>query len=265
MADLNPITAWRRMLALPNESRTKTVAVAFLTAVICAAMVSAATVMLRPIQAQNRAAEEQARLESLLATIPGMAGVLSGADGALSTVIVDLDRGRAAEGVTPETVHAALAEAANWTTLAPQDDIAGIRTRPDLAQIFLLRQDDRVTLAVLPVIGTGYNGAIEAMLAIGPDMRTLAGMTVTRHAETPGLGARIDERGWQAQFAGKTALDDRGTPVFAVARGPAASEFEVDGITGATRTGNGVTQMVRFWLGPRGYGPLLDAIRRGEF
>ena len=40
---------------------------------------------------------------------------------------------------------------------------------------------------------------------------------------------------------------------------------EVDGITGATRTGNGVTGMVRFWLGPKGYGPLIRAIDRGEF
>jgi Na+-transporting NADH:ubiquinone oxidoreductase subunit C len=50
-----------------------------------------------------------------------------------------------------------------------------------------------------------------------------------------------------------------------VARGPATTEYEVDGITGATRTSNAVTGMVRFWLGPDGYGPLIDAIRRGEF
>ena len=29
--------------------------------------------------------------------------------------------------------------------------------------------------------------------------------------------------------------------------------------------GSGVTRMVRFWLGPEGYGPLIDAVRRGEF
>ncbi len=40
---------------------------------------------------------------------------------------------------------------------------------------------------------------------------------------------------------------------------------EIDGITGATRTSNAVTQMVRFWTGPKGYGPLMTAIRRGEF
>ena len=45
--DWNP---WRRLLALPNESRTKTVLVAFLVSAVCAALVSGATVLLRPIQ-----------------------------------------------------------------------------------------------------------------------------------------------------------------------------------------------------------------------
>ena len=47
---------WRRHLSLPNESRTKTVLVAFLVSAICAALVSGATVVLRPIHAANRAA-----------------------------------------------------------------------------------------------------------------------------------------------------------------------------------------------------------------
>ena len=56
--DWNPL---RRLLALPNESRTKTILVAFLVSAISAALVSGATVWLRPIQAANRAAEEQQR------------------------------------------------------------------------------------------------------------------------------------------------------------------------------------------------------------
>ena len=56
--DRNPL---RRLLALPNESRAKTVLMAFLVSGICAALVSGATVLMRPIQAANRAAEEQAQ------------------------------------------------------------------------------------------------------------------------------------------------------------------------------------------------------------
>lgn len=70
MAEMNPITAWRRLLALPNESRTKTLVIAFLVSAVCALFVSGATVILRPIQTANRAAEQQARLETLIAESP---------------------------------------------------------------------------------------------------------------------------------------------------------------------------------------------------
>lgn len=266
MADLNPLSLWRRFLTLPNESRGKTLAVAFLVSAVCAVMVTAATVALRPIQAQNRAAEQQARLEALIAAVPGISDLIAQSGGdALSTVVIDLDAGTAARDVTPETLSAALTEPANWTTLPPADDIAGIGSRPDYAQVYLLRDGETVSLAILPVVGTGYNGRIQALLAVRGDMRTLAGVAVTEQAETPGLGARIAEPLWQQGFAGKRIADDTGAIRFAVARGKAGGEYEVDGITGATRTGNAITQMVQFWAGPKGYGPLMAAIRRGEF
>ncbi|MCK8462482.1 NADH:ubiquinone reductase (Na(+)-transporting) subunit C [Aliiroseovarius sp. S1339] len=266
MIDLNPISGWKRLLALPNESRTKTIVVAFLLSAACAVLVTTATVYLRPIQIQNRAAEEQLRLDKLLASIPGMSEIVAEAGGsALSSVVVDLTKGSVAEGQTSQTVQAALDDPSNWTQLAPEQDTADIGARPDIAQIFILRDQDRIALLLLPIIGSGYNGPIRAMLALRGDMNTIAGLTITDQAETPGLGARIEEAEWQALFAGKQIADDKGTLRFSVARGPANTEYEVDGITGATRTSNAITRMVRFWVGPDGYGPLIDAVRRGEF
>ncbi|SDZ34710.1 Na+-transporting NADH:ubiquinone oxidoreductase subunit C [Jannaschia faecimaris] len=266
MAELNPISAWKRLLALPNESRTKTLVVAFLLSTICAALVTTATVVLRPIQAQNRAAEEQIRLEQLLSSTPGMSEIVAGSDGGtLSSVVVDLAEGRAAADLGSATVQAALDDPGNWTQLAPEDDIAGIGARPDIAQVFILRDQDRVSLLILPIIGAGYNGPIRAMLALRGDMNTIAGITFTDHSETPGLGARIAEEAWQARFAGKQLVDASGSLRFEVTRGAANTHYEVDGITGATRTSNAITRMVRFWVGPLGYGPLIDAVQRGEF
>lgn len=260
--DWNP---WRRLLALPNESRTKTVIVAFLVSAVCAALVSGATVMLRPIQTANRAAEEQARIAGLVQGIPGMATLLEQSGGALSTVVIDLATGRAATEVTPATLEATLNDTTNWTVLDAAQDLAGLGQRPDFAQVFLLRDNDSVSLVLLPISGQGYGGRIDAILALRGDMNTIAGIAVTRHSETPGLGGRIQEASWQGDFPGTELRDDSGEMRFAVARGPASTTYEVDGITGATRTGRGVTQMVRFWLGPDGYGPLLDAIQRQEF
>ncbi len=264
MADRDP-NPFRRLLALPNESRTKTVLVAFLVSAISAALVSGATVMLRPIQAANRAAEAQARIEALVRGVPGMGALLDETGGTLSTLVLALEEGRAATDITPETLPAALMDSANWTALDPGADIVGLGQRPDYAQIYLLRDGTRLSLVLLPISGQGYNGRIDAILALRGDMNTVAGLAVTRHAETPGLGARIDEPGWQASWPGTELRDQGGTLRFAVARGPASSVHEVDGITGATRTSNAMTRMIRFWVGPDGYGPFLDAVRRGEF
>ena len=260
--DRNP---WRRFLALPNDSRAKTITMAFLVSAICAGLVSGATVLLRPIQSANRAAEEQARIEALVAGIPGMSQLLNQSGGTLSTVVVDLETGRAAANVTPSTLEAALGDPANWTALEAGQDLAGLGQRPDLVQVYLLRNGEDVSLLLLPISGQGYGGRIDAIMALRGDTNTIAGLAVTRHSETPGLGGRIEEASWQAGFPGTELRDADGEMRFRVARGSASSVNEVDGITGATRTGRGVTQMVRFWLGPDGYGPLLSAIRRGEF
>ena len=260
--DRNP---WRRFLALPNESRTKTLVMAFLVAAVCALMVSGATVLLRPIQAANRAAEEQARIEALVRGIPGMADLLEQSGGTLSTVVIDLDDGRAAQDVTTDTLDTFLADTGNWTSLDAGADLAGLGQRPDYAQIFLLRQGDAISLVLLPMTGQGYGGRIDAILALEGDMNTIAGIAITSHSETPGLGGRIEDPSWQASFPGTEIRDDSGELRFNVARGDASGPYQVDGITGATRTGRGISNMVRFWLGSDGYGPLIRAIERGEF
>lgn len=266
MADLNPLNAWRRLMARPNDDRTKTLVVAFLVSLVCAVLVSGATVALRPIQAANRAAEQQARMEALIVGIPGMAELMDEEGGALSTVVIDLARGAAAADVTPETLAAALEQSDNWTTLDGARDLAGLGQRPDFVQVFLLRNAaGDLSLALLPVSGAGYNGPINALVALRGDMSTIAGLAITGQSETPGLGARIEEAAWLEQFRGLPTTDATGTIRFAVARGQAGNEYEVDGITGATRTSNAVTRMMRFWLGPDGYGPLIAAVRRGEF
>jgi Na+-transporting NADH:ubiquinone oxidoreductase subunit C len=256
---------WRRLLALPNESRTKTVVIAFLVSAICAVLVSGATVVLRPIQSANRAAEEQARIAALVQGIPGMGDLLTQSGGTLTSVVVNLDTGRAADGITAASLETALSDPDNWTPLTPEQDIAGLGQRPDFVQVYLLRENDDISLLLLPLSGQGYGGRIDAIMALRGDTNTIAGLAVTRHSETPGLGGRIEEAAWQASFPGTLLRDADGEMRFRVARGPSSGVHEVDGITGATRTGRGVTQMVRFWLGPDGYGPLLGAIRRSEF
>ena len=56
--------------------------------------------------------------------------------------------------------------------------------------------------------------------------------------------------------------DSDGVVRLEVVKGKGKSSFEVDGISGATRTTDGITQLVRFWLGPDGYGPYVERLKR---
>jgi Na+-transporting NADH:ubiquinone oxidoreductase subunit C len=75
------------------------------------------------------------------------------------------------------------------------------------------------------------------------------------------MGTRIEEQEWQTLWADKRVADENGVIRIEVVRGKAAGVYEVDGISGATRTGSGVTDLVRFWLGPDGYGPYIARLK----
>ncbi len=71
---------------------------------------------------------------------------------------------------------------------------------------------------------------------------------------------------WRGKWQGKVIYDEAGNPRIRVIKGtvdPSDSEarFKVDGLAGATITANGVTNLMRYWLGPEGFGPYLKKFR----
>jgi Na+-transporting NADH:ubiquinone oxidoreductase subunit C len=41
------------------------------------------------------------------------------------------------------------------------------------------------------------------------------------------------------------------------------AEWSIDGLSGASLTADGVSNMVRYWLGEQGFGPFLARLREG--
>ncbi|MGB0499080.1 MAG: FMN-binding protein [Rubricella sp.] len=261
MAELNPFA---RILALPNDSRAKTLAMAFAVSAVCSLAVSFGAVVLQPMIEANRAAERQARLDALIERLPGLTALLaeSAAD-TMETLSLDLATLEPVDEEPPEPI-AAIADPDASNPIPPEQDLAALGRRPNAATIHVLRDGDAVEMVILPVMGRGYQSIIQGFLALGGDLNTIAALTITRQGETPGLGARIEEADWQALWPGTELRDAEGTLRVSVVRGGATNEYEVDGITGATRTSNGIQNMIRFWVGPEGYGPLLDALAEGS-
>ena len=265
MADIGPLALWKRFLARPNTDPVKTVGVALLVALACGLAVSTAAVTLRPAIQANIAAERQALMSAMLAGLPGIGDIVAeaGAD-AVEIVIVDLDAAAIAD-IDPDGFDqpAIAADPATSTALSRAEDLAGIGRRENFAQAYMVRRDGDLALLVLPVYGNGYQSTIRAYLALEADLTTVAAFTIYEQGETPGLGSRITEPGWQAQWAGKELSRD-GEVVIEVVRGTASGPYEVDGISGASVTGYAVTDMIHFWLGPKGFGPWLETLNEGE-
>jgi len=266
MADLSPISLWRRFLALPNDSRAKTLGVAFLVALVSATAVSVTSVVLKPRQQAHIEAAREANLAAMIATLPGLADILreSGAE-TLDSLIIDLDTGLIATGADAANFDflSAQTDPAQSTALLPEDDTAGIGRRPNLAPVYLLRGAGGLALVVLPIYGTGYQSTIRAYLALKGDLNTIAALSIYEQGETPGLGSRITDPGWLAMWSQRQIEDSNGEIVISVVRGSAATASEVDGITGATRSTTGVANLVRFWMGDHGFRPFLARLKSG--
>ncbi len=136
-------------------------------------------------------------------------------------------------------------------------------------------KDRKIAGYVIPVNGMGLWDAIYGYLAIKPNGDDVIGISWYDQKETPGLGANISEPEWQGQFPGKLIFQESpdGKTDFATAplgivvvKGKVnevlgnspKSRSAVDGMAGATLTGNGVTTAYQEVLSA--YRPFLMAL-----
>ena len=145
-------------------------------------------------------------------------------------------------------------------------DQANILQRSRYAPVYLVRSGESIDQVILPVYGKGLWSTMRGFLALDPDGSTVRGLRFYEHAETPGLGDQIDKPEWRALWKGKQLFAADDLPRIEVIRGQADpgnanAIHQVDGISGATLTGRGVTNLVRYWTGPHGFGPYLSGLR----
>ena len=111
---------------------------------------------------------------------------------------------------------------------------------------------DGQTKYVIPVYGMGLWGPINAFIALNEDKATVFGAYFNHEGETAGLGAEIkDNLEWQQQFQGKKLFKegDNSNIALSVVKKIDDPTTQVDIVTGATLTSNGVTDMFKEGLG----------------
>lgn len=108
-----------------------------------------------------------------------------------------------------------------------------------------------------PIEGPGLWSKIYGYVAIANDGVTIEGITFYNHGETPGLGGQIEDKWFTQNFKEKKIWDPKTnqfrTPV--VFKGKISDNidyyqkmFFVDGITGATKTSDAVSAILKNWL-----------------
>jgi len=253
-----------------KDSIANTLLVALAVSLVCSVLVASASVLLQPLQHKNEVLYRQKVILDVVGLLDPETSVEElFAD--VETRLVDLETGQYVEDIPADTFdpRKAAKDPALMVVVPPEIDIARVKTRARYAPVYLFRDDEgELDYIVLPVNGYGLWSTMWGFIALEGDANTVAGLRFFEHAETPGLGAEIDNPRWLALWPGQLVYDDEGTVRIEVIRGPVNPDapesqrvHQIDGMSGATLTGNGVTNMLHYWLSQEGFAPYLKRIQ----
>jgi len=116
--------------------------------------------------------------------------------------------------------------------------------------IYVRKKDEVISAYCIPIIGKGLWSTIYGYLALEPDLNTILGITFYKHGETPGLGSEIESESFQNKFIGKKIWDDydKLVAIKILKQEPLPDSknliHEIEGITGATKTSEGVMHLL---------------------
>lgn len=184
-------------------------------------------------------------------------------------VVIDMETGEILPDVDPEGFDQLKVASDPATSRVAPENRARVRRLPDQALVYQLQgEGGGLEMLILPVEGYGLWSTLYGFLALDADITTIRGITFYRHGETPGLGGEVDNPRWKALWNDRQAFDSNGNVDITVIKGragpPSDDPHRIDGISGATLTSRGVSELVRFWLGRNGFGPYIDKLRQGQ-
>jgi len=237
---------------------------------VCAVFVAGAAVGLKDRQDANKLLDRQQKVLTVAGLIEEGATISPSEihslyESSIQQKVIDLATGEPNETVDPATFDQVAASKDPARSIVAPENPSKVMRLPNQALVFDVMKDGERKALILPIEGYGLWGTLYGYLALAPDARTIVGITFYSHKETPGLGGEVDNPRWKALWPGRMAFNDEGVPTISVkkgAAGPAADDpYQVDGLSGATLTSRGVTNLLHFWLGENGFGPYLEKYR----
>lgn len=253
-----------------KESLGGIVSVALALCVVCSIVVSAAAVVLKPAQEVNKTRDLKRNI--LMAAGLYDAGLtIEEQFQRVDSRVVDISTGQYATDIDPEGFdqRAAAKDPATSVALDSDADIANIIRQSRYAMVYLVNDEaGDLSKVILPVHGYGLWSTLYGFVALESDGNTIAGLGFYEHKETPGLGGEVDNPRWKDLWKGKQVYRDGAVAISvvkgSVEAGSDAANWQVDGLSGATLTSRGVSNLVQYWLGEDGFEPYLRNLREGD-
>lgn len=256
-----------RILALSNDSLEKTVNVALALCLVCAVLVSIATVALRPLQAHNKALDMKKNILDVAGLLDEGTDIDQAFKERIEAKLVDITTGEYVDGNVDEyDQRKAAKDPAQNEVIPPEKDIASIRTKAKVAKVFLVKNGDKLQSIILPINGYGLWSTMYGFLALEADGQTVQSINLYDQGETPGLGGEVVNPNWRALWKGKKVYGDNGEVALTLVKGTVDNSrpdaaTKVDGLAGATLTSRGVSNLILYWMGPEGFAPYLNKIK----
>lgn len=245
-------------MASNNETIGKTLGVVVGLCLVCAIVVSFASVQLRPLQQANKTEDIQRNILAA-AGFENVENVLATFNENVESRMVNLKSGEFVD-TDPASFdfEQTKFDAARSFKLDKEADIASIQRLTHESPVYLTKNDaGKVDTIILPIQGYGLWAIMYGFVALDVDTKTIKSLKFYKHTETAGLGGEIQNPRWTALWEGKQL------PI-QVVKGAAGNDInKVDGLSGATLTSNGVENTFTFWTGENGFGPFLAKVREG--
>lgn len=258
-----------RILALSNDSLEKTINVALALCLVCAVLVSLATVALRPLQGYNKALDMKKNILDVAGLMQDGTDIDQAFKERIEAKLVDLKTGDYVEGINVDEFdqRKAAKDPAQNEVIPADKDIASIRTKAKYTKVFLVKDGDKLQSIILPINGYGLWSTMYGFLALEADGQTVQSINLYDQGETPGLGGEVVNPNWRVLWKGKKVYAENGDVALTLVKGTVDTSRpdavnKVDGLAGATLTSRGVSNLIQYWMGPEGFSTYLGKIRK---
>ncbi len=254
-----------------KDSISNTIRIAFLVCLVCSIVVSYAAISLKPLQEINKTAEVKKNILAAAGLYDENRSI-EDQFGVITTKIVDIRTGKYVTDMDVEAYdqRKASKDPRQSEKLTVAQDIASIKRLENYVKVYEVIENGELTSLILPIRGYGLWSTLWGFVALESDLNTVIGLGFYEHAETPGLGGEVDNPKWKTLWSGKEVYATPGEVAIFVKKGSidqsldAEVRFGVDGLSGATLTSRGVSNLVRFWMGDDGFAPFLKHLKAGE-